>query len=160
MTSIKSMIIIPKIIIPGLAVSVLTAVMPLPVRADEQVLVVEAIHSDAFPLTGVDALAGQGIEVKTYNIDDAERLTANLAIGLPPDREQAKAALERRFKEQGMEAVQKHFTQAFQGRIVGVQYGINRYPAIVFDQGKAVVYGVTDLNRAVAIYREWRRNNP
>ncbi|WP_404360463.1 TIGR03757 family integrating conjugative element protein [Methylotuvimicrobium sp. KM1] len=155
MTSIKSMIIVP-----GLTVSVMTAVMPLPVRADEQGLVIEAIHSDAFSLTGVDALAGQGIEVKIYNLDDAERLTANLAIGLPPDQEQAKAALERRFKEQGMEAVQKHFMQAFQGRIVGVQYGISRYPAIVFDHGRAVVYGVTDLNRAVAIYREWRRNNP
>src|SRR5690606_19968173 len=100
---------IPKIIIPGLAVSVMTAVMALPVQADGQEIVVEAIHSDAFPLTGVDALAGQGIEVKTYNLDYAERLTANLAIGLPPNQEQAKAALERRFKEQGMEAVQKHF---------------------------------------------------
>ncbi len=160
MTSIKSMIIIPKIIIIGLAVSVMTAVMPLPMRADGQEIVVEAIHSDAFPLTGVDALAGQGIEIKTYNLDDAERLTANLAIGLPLNQEQAKAALERRFKEQGMEAVQEQFTQAFQGRIVGVQYEIDRYPAIVFDHGKAVVYGVTDLNRAVAIYRDWRRNNP
>lgn len=121
---------------------------------------VEAIHSDAFPLTGADDLAGQGIEVKTYNLDDGKRLTATLANGLPPDQEQAKAALERRFKEQGMEAVQKHFTQAFQGQILGVQYGISRYPAIVFDQGRAVVYGVTDLNRAVAIYRDWRRNNP
>lgn len=135
------------------------AVLSTPLQAG-QATVVEVIHSDAFPLTGVDALAGQGIEVKTYNLDDAERLMADLAIGLPPDREQAKAALERRFNEQGMEAVQAQFTQAFQGQIAGVQYGISRYPAFVFDRGKAVVYGVTDLNRAVAIYREWRRNNP
>ena len=155
MTSIKFMIIIT-----GLAASVMTAVMPLPVWADGHAIVVEVIHSDAFPLTGVDAVAGQGIEVKTYNLDDAERLTAHLATGLPPNQEQAKAALERRFNEQGMEAVQAQFTQAFQGQIAGVQYGISRYPAVVFDRGEAVVYGVTDLNRAVAIYREWRRNNP
>ncbi|WP_404357111.1 TIGR03757 family integrating conjugative element protein [Methylotuvimicrobium sp. KM1] len=155
MTSIKSMIIVP-----GLTVSVMTAVMPLPVWADGHAIVVEAIHSDAFPLTGIDALAGQGIEIKTYNLDDGKRLTANLAAGLPPNQEQAKATLERRFKEQGMESVQEQFTQAFQGQIAGMQYGISRYPAIVFDRGKAVVYGVTDLNRALAIYREWHRNNP
>lgn len=134
-------------------------VLSIPVQAGPGI-VFEAIHSDAFPLTGVDALAGPGIEVKTYNLDDGKRLTINLAVGLPPNQEQAKAALERRFKEQGMEAVQNQFTQAFQGRIVGVQYGISRYPAIVFDHGRAVVYGVTDLNRALAIYREWQRSNP
>lgn len=143
--------------ISGLAFCV--AVLSTPLQAG-QAIVVEVIHNDAFPLTGVDAVTGQGIEIKTYNLDDGKRLTANLATGLPPNQEQAKAALERRFKEQGMEAVQEQFTQAFHGQIAGVQYGISRYPAVVFDRGEAVVYGVTDLNRAVAIYREWRRNNP
>lgn len=133
--------------------------LSMPTHAGQSI-VVEAIHSDAFPLTGIEDLAGQGIEVKTYNLDDGKRLTANLATGLPPNQEQAKRALEQRFKQQGMASVQQQFMQAFQGRIVGVQYGISRYPAVVFNQGQAVVYGVTDLNRALEIYREWRRKNP
>lgn len=130
-----------------------------PAHAGEGILV-EAIHSDDFPLTGIEDLAGQGIEVKTYNLDDGKRLTANLAIGLPPNQEQAKAALEQRFKQQGMEVVKNQFMQAFQARITGLRYEISRYPAIVFDRGRAVVYGVTDLIRALEIYREWRRKNP
>ncbi len=35
------------------------------------------------------------------------------------------------------------------------QYGLDRYPAIVFD-GRAVVYGVRDLGEALARYRQWR----
>jgi integrating conjugative element protein (TIGR03757 family) len=41
------------------------------------------------------------------------------------------------------------------GLAKAMQYGINRYPAIVFD-GQAVVYGVTDLNAARAHYQTWR----
>lgn len=130
-----------------------------PAHAGEGILV-EAIHSDDFPLAGIEDLAGQGIEVKTYNLDDGKRLTANLATGLPPNQEQAKRTLEQRFKQQGMEAVKQQFMRAFQGRIVGVQYGVSRYPAVVFNQGQAVVYGVTDLSRALAIYREWLRSQP
>jgi integrating conjugative element protein (TIGR03757 family) len=131
----------------------------IPAQAGQEI-VVEAIHSDAFPLTGVDDLAGQGIEVKTYNLDDGKRWTTKLATGLPPNQEQAKAEIERRFNQQGTAAVQNQIMQAFQARIAGMQYGLSRYPAIVFDRGRAVVYGVTDLNRAFELYREWRRKNP
>ena len=41
------------------------------------------------------------------------------------------------------------------GLAKAMQYGIDRYPAIVFD-GKAVVYGLTDLNSALDHYRTWR----
>jgi integrating conjugative element protein (TIGR03757 family) len=36
-----------------------------------------------------------------------------------------------------------------------MQYGIDRYPAIVFD-GHAVVYGVTDVQAATRIYEQWQ----
>ncbi len=36
-----------------------------------------------------------------------------------------------------------------------MQYGVDRYPAIVFD-GKAVVYGVTDVKAATRLYEQWR----
>ncbi|WP_268745429.1 TIGR03757 family integrating conjugative element protein [Methylomarinum vadi] len=45
---------------------------------------------------------------------------------------------------------------AAQGLAKAMQYGVDRYPAIVFD-GQAVVYGVTDVQSALAHYRVWRR---
>ena len=41
------------------------------------------------------------------------------------------------------------------GLAAALQYGLTKVPAIVFD-GAAVVYGVTDVNQARAIYRTWR----
>jgi integrating conjugative element protein (TIGR03757 family) len=42
------------------------------------------------------------------------------------------------------------------GLAKAAQYGVDRYPAIVFD-GRAVVYGVTDLVDAVERYETWQR---
>ncbi|MEA2093693.1 MAG: DUF1525 domain-containing protein [Pseudomonadota bacterium] len=36
-----------------------------------------------------------------------------------------------------------------------LQYGIDRYPAIVFD-GQLVVYGVTELGQALHQYYHWQ----
>ena len=36
-----------------------------------------------------------------------------------------------------------------------VQYGLEKYPAIVFD-GELIVYGLTDLSTALMHYRRWR----
>ena len=36
-----------------------------------------------------------------------------------------------------------------------MQYGLDRYPAIVFDS-QAVVFGITDLEQALRLYRQWQ----
>lgn len=153
MTLIKTMTLIHCLAISAMMVAI-------PAQAGEQEPVVEAFFSDEFPVHGRDELVNHGIEVRLYNLDDSKRLTSSLAVGLPPNQEQAKAALEQRFKNQGMDAVRNQFAQAFQGMIVGTQYGLDRYPAIVFDRGRAVVYGETDLVQALESYRQWQRKNP
>ena len=42
------------------------------------------------------------------------------------------------------------------GLAKAVQYGIDRYPAVVFD-GRVVVYGVTDLVEALDRYEAWEQ---
>jgi len=44
---------------------------------------------------------------------------------------------------------------AAKGLVQALQYGIDRYPAIVFD-GEVVVYGVTDVNAATRIHKQWQ----
>ncbi len=54
-----------------------------------------------------------------------------------------------------MEAAQR----AALGLLKAAEYGIDRYPAIVFD-GYAVVYGVTDIGEALRQYRVWQGRVP
>ena len=117
---------------------------------------IEVIFSDSTPVTGIQTLKRQGIAVKLYNLDDGKRLVSQLATGLPHNQEAAKKTLQQRFNKIGDQAVKGRFIQAYQGVIVGTQYGVTRYPAVIFDHGPAVVYGVTDLPRALILYRQWK----
>ena len=117
---------------------------------------IEVIVSDAYPVTGIQTLNRQGIAVKLYNLDDGKRLLSQLATGLPHNQEAAKKTLQQRFQKMGDQTVKGRFIQAYQGVIVGTQYGVTQYPAVIFDHGQAVVYGVTDLPRAVTLYHQWQ----
>ena len=89
-----------------------------------------------------------------YEIDAIKRFEAQLSRGLPSDADAARRqAIERvaQVDEGRMQRVQR----AAVGLSKAVQYGIDRYPAVVFD-GEAVVYGVTDLAEALHRYRQWQ----
>jgi integrating conjugative element protein (TIGR03757 family) len=117
---------------------------------------IEVIHSDAYPVTGIQALKRQGMAIKLYNLDDGKRLVSQLATNLPHNQDAAKKTLQQRFKKMGNQAVKGQFIRAYQGVIVGTQYGVTRYPAVIFDHGRAVVYGITDLPQALTLYRQWQ----
>ncbi len=119
--------------------------------------VIEVIHSDAHTITGIDHLKQQGFKVTPYNLDQPKRLIARFAQNLPPNQDAAKKKLEQRFQTIGKSKVQQQFQSAYQALIVATQYGINRYPAIVFNHGQAVIYGITDLTQALNRYRQWQR---
>jgi len=117
---------------------------------------IEVITSDAYPVSGIHALEQQGMIVKLYNLDDGKRLVSQLGVGLPHDQDAAKQVLGQRFKTRGNAAVKGQFMQAFEAVTVSTQYGLTRYPAVIFAHGQSVVYGVTDLSRALALYRKWQ----
>lgn len=90
-----------------------------------------------------------------YTIDGLERFEAALSRGLPLHPSAAEPEALRRIQQldpQNM-AQAKH---AAIGLAAAIQYGVDRYPAIVFDK-RAVVYGVTDLIEALGRYRAWQR---
>lgn len=55
------------------------------------------------------------------------------------------------------EARMERMRRAALGLSRAMQYGVDHYPAIVVD-GRAVVYGVTDLEEALSRYRAWLQN--
>ncbi len=94
------------------------------------------------------------IELRIYVLDGIQRFETQLSSNLPPDPKQSQQiALQRiqHLDERAMAAMQNTAV----GLAKAMQYGIDRYPAIVFD-GKVVVYGLTDLSAALDHYRTWR----
>jgi integrating conjugative element protein (TIGR03757 family) len=95
----------------------------------------------------------QGIELQIYLLDGIQEFDSVLSKQLPTEFKQAKHnALQR------LQQIDVKLMEAMQQTAIGLtramQYGLNRYPAVVFD-GKAVVNGVTDLETALKIYRKW-----
>jgi integrating conjugative element protein (TIGR03757 family) len=78
-----------------------------------------------------------------------------LAQNLPANADAAKTEALRRIGELD-DARMVPAKDAAIGLAKAVQYGVDRYPAVVVN-GTAVVYGVTDRVEAVARYEAWSR---
>jgi len=98
--------------------------------------------------------AAQNIDLQVYELNRIQLVETALSNDLPPNPERSKQiALQRiqQLDEQAMPAIQN----AAVGLAKAMQYGVDRYPAIVFD-GDTVIYGLTDLSAALNHYRTWR----
>jgi integrating conjugative element protein (TIGR03757 family) len=127
---------------------VLTGILCDPVLADEPSIAIEVFTGSMNPVAnGTD-----GITV--YYIDRIDRIQQELSKDLPANPEAAKQTALRRF--QRMDNKLSHeLENASNGLLQAMQYGIDRYPAIVLD-GNAVVYGITDVRAAIQRYRQWQ----
>lgn len=140
-------------------ISMLSAISFNSFAAATEPLFIEVITSDSHPVTGLNALPKRGIEVRLYNLDDGKRMVSEqLEANLPKNQKAAEAEMRRRIKNIGQPALSKMFNHAFQAVIIGTGYGLTRQPAVVFDHGKSVIYGVTDLSQALSLYRQWERS--
>ena len=120
--------------------------------------VIEVFTSANRPIVDTDAKRTgrglQGPEVTVYEIDGIQAAERDLSLNLPAEPQQSKPIALHRIQnldEQTRSRMQASATALAKA----MQYGIYRYPAIVFD-GQAVVYGVTDLHVALAHYQAWR----
>ncbi len=93
--------------------------------------------------------------VTVYVIDAIGQAQAGLSADLPGDPEAAREIVLARLGR--MEAgLARRLENAAQGLARAVHYGIDRYPAVVFD-GQAVVYGIPDVDAARQRWRRWRK---
>ena len=86
-----------------------------------------------------------------YRVDGIARWQRALSQGLPADPERAKAIVMQRL-QQADRPLTSELEQAAKGLWLAAQYGVDRFPALVFDGG-AVVYGVTDVQQALQLYQ-------
>lgn len=93
-------------------------------------------------------------DIHIYELDGIQRIEAKLSEGLTADPEQSKRVVLQRFQQLN-EDDRARMQRAAMGLAKVMQYGIDRYPAIVFD-GEVAIYGVTDIGEALHRYQEWR----
>ena len=101
--------------------------------------------------------AHQHIDFQVYELNRIQLVETALSNDLPTDPNQSKQITLQRIQmldKRAMAAVQN----AAVGLAKAMQYGVDRYPAIVFDGG-VVVYGLTDLRAALGHYRTWQAEN-
>jgi len=92
-------------------------------------------------------------QLEVYIIDHINRLQAALSKDLPNNVEAAKQQALKQISAIGT-TQNKQLENAATGLAKSLQYGIERYPAIVFD-GHVVLYGTTDLAFASHRYQQW-----
>ena len=126
----------------------------LPVWAGEA-FSVEVFTTSERPVTGADHVRLPAVEVTAYSVDGLERFESRLSEGLSTDPKVAKAEALRRVQQLDDTHMAPAKNTAV-GLAKAVQYGVDRHPAIVFDE-RAVVYGVTDLVEALDRYEAWQR---
>ncbi len=91
-------------------------------------------------------------------LDAATVLEAELADNLPTDPERASVIVQQRLKLGGTD-LQRRIGTAYQGVADAWSLGVAKVPAIVVDR-RYVVYGETDVARAVPRIDQYRRTQP
>lgn len=128
----------------------IAAEAPVPSRID---LLSDAAHPVA-NVSAVQAQLGRAVTIRYFTIDAQARLDKSLSKDLPANPEQARAIALQRIQALDRSKLEKELAESVQGLLLAQRYGITHYPAIVFDDGKSVVYGVTDLREALRLYQQ------
>lgn len=147
----------------GIMTFALAVLMAVPERIQAEVLYPQQIEVFTDCTRPVRILATlrqdlqrHGVDLQLFELDAPAELAARLSAGLPVDPAKAQQMARQRLQALGKERLDAQIREAYGGLLQAVAYELDRYPAIVFDEGRGVVYGVTDLTQALAHYRRWR----
>lgn len=117
----------------------------------------EVFTTSERPVVGADQERLRAATFTIYAVDGLDRFESTLSDGLPVDPETAKVEALGRIQEID-DAQMVPARNAAIGLAKAIQYGVDRYPAIVLDE-RAVVYGLTDLVEALNRYEAWHREH-
>ncbi len=119
----------------------------------EAPLHIEVFTTQTQPITVGGVATNPAVALQISEVDAVERFDGALSQGLPIDPALAQREVHRRlgtFNDRDVATLRLSAT----GVANAARLGIDRTPAIVFDQS-AVIYGVTDLPVALRHYQAW-----
>lgn len=128
----------------------LTAFAHAQPQTDKRLKVEAFIVSDR-PLVMRD-IAASCCSITVHRLDTFQALSDELSRGLPSNPVLAEQIVQRVFHERKADI---QSTAEVHAKVIqkAISYGLTRYPALVFNDGESVIYGVTDLKTALSIYR-------
>lgn len=91
-------------------------------------------------------------DARVYLLDGLERVDTELSAGLPTNERDAQAMVRQRIQAIGAHSLADRTKSAAEGIVRAALYGIDRIPAVVVN-GESVIYGVTDIDVARAIFQ-------
>lgn len=121
---------------------------PAAIAADQKPSSIEVFTTSEYPAHDI-----QEPGVMVYEVDGLDQLTASLSKNLPADEKAAKHEALKRIARLGDE-LRWTVEHAVEGMTRAQSYDLKQLPAVVFDKGSKVVYGITDVNKALGIYLE------
>lgn len=130
--------------------TIVVAIGFLSSTAQANTLFVEAFYDKDTRIVNVE-MAERVANVKTYDLSAPEKFEDALSEGLSSDPAIAQKQAKQRIEQRGNQ-IQKQLQTAYEGALKAMQYNIDKLPAIVFNKGQHVVYGVNDVNKAVSLY--------
>ena len=143
--------LLAMLLAPALSCGLSTAMA----QSQASVTTVEVFANSA---THVQAPQGTSYLVRIYRLDAMQNVADQLSRHLPNNESEARAymlqqeaQIRRRYKDQ--------ITNAANGMSLAIHYRLDRLPAVVIDR-KAVIYGVPDVERALAIYQQSAGGRP
>lgn len=92
--------------------------------------------------------------IKHYDLTEPQQVRQRMAPRLPANPEEATRLATIWFQSPAGLAYQQAMAKAYIGQKLVMQYKLEKIPAIVFSRGEKVVYGITDIERAISIYNE------
>lgn len=102
--------------------------------------------------------AASGATMTVYVVDQLKSFTDRLSEGLPNTPQAAQRVAQARL--QALTDQDKLWIRnAATAKVRATQYQLTKTPAIVIN-GQAVIYGVSDIAQACAIYQRWRGGRP
>ena len=129
-----------------------------PLQAEQNITAIHsilAITNNDYPYSNTAIAKASASSLKLLNLDSAHNLEAQLSQNLPTNKALAEAKVKQHIATIGEAQFSQQLRAAYEPMIAAMRYGIDRYPAVIFDGGKAVVYGVTDLRAALNHYAHW-----
>lgn len=136
-----------------IAVILITAPFAVAFEINETPNLIQVITYNNRAIQNIDAAHDRKITIKVYNLDSQFNLQDELGKDLPNDKNKAIEIAKQR-----MQAVNPdRWETMWRGALLAKKYKISSAPAIIFNNGQQVIYGITDIEKALKIYKEYKR---
>lgn len=121
------------------------------------ILAANASAANIQVFTDHDHPVGAAAGIRVIELDAPTSLEAGLSFRLPLDPTRAAAVARARLNAGGA-SLQRRLALAYQGVAYAWSLGVEKVPAVVVDR-RYVVYGVSDVARAVSMIDRYRRKH-